>query len=204
MNNRGFTLIEIIIALTIFATIAVITSSVLYQSFQIRERVTIQSEQLNTLQLALTLLQRDTEQLISRPVRGNEMHLFPAFIGQTSYLEFTRGGAVNPMSVEQRSTLKRMAYICKRGKLIRRIWAQLDTPDREDYHDSILLNNLKNCSFAYMGSHQNITPVWYQDTSRESAGKKVSLPKAIQLTLTLKNWGQMVLLYVIPETLLST
>ncbi|MDP3704487.1 MAG: GspJ family T2SS minor pseudopilin variant LspJ [Legionellaceae bacterium] len=199
-RNQGFTLIEIIIALSIFATIAVITSSVLYESFKIRERVTIQSEQLSTLQLAITLLQRDTAQLVFRPVRGNEMHLFPALIGQANYLEFTRGGAVNPMSLEQRSTLKRVAYLCEQGKFIRRIWSQLDTPDRDDYHDNVLLNNLKTCSFAYMGSDNIMKPVWYQVPSPTNMRKKPRLPKAVQLTITLKNWGKMILLLPASQT----
>ena len=49
---KGFTLIEILIALTVFAILATITSSTLYYAFNTRTRVNEQSERLSTLQLA--------------------------------------------------------------------------------------------------------------------------------------------------------
>jgi general secretion pathway protein J len=190
MNNRGFTLIEIVIAIAIFAIIASISSSILYQSFQIKERSVIQSNKINNLQLAISLLDKDFKQVIERPVRGNEMHLFPSFIGQKDYVEFTRGGAVNPMSSEKRSTLKRIAYLCKNGRLVRRVWAKLDTPNRDIYHDTTMLHNLNKCSFAYIGLHQNIVPTWYQYSSRKN-NKTINtpLPKAVQLTIKINGLG---------------
>ncbi|MDP3561907.1 MAG: GspJ family T2SS minor pseudopilin variant LspJ [Legionellaceae bacterium] len=201
MTNRGFTLIEIVIALVIFATIAVLTSSVLYQSFQTRERMTVQSDRLQQLQLALTLIQRDTVQLVARPVRGNEMHLFPPIIAQPTYVEFTRDGAANPMGIEHRSTLKRTAYLCQKGHLIRRVWTHLDTPNRDDYQDMVMLNDLSQCSFAYMGLHNNVVSIWNQDMPGGKKIDKLPLPKAIQLKITLKGWGDMTLLFIIPKAL---
>lgn len=199
MKSKGFTLIEIIIALAIFATIAVITSSVLYQSFQIKERVTIQSTRINSLQFAIALIQRDIDQLVQRSVRGNQMHLFPAFIGQSTYLEFTRAGNVNPMSLKKRSTLQRVAYVCDNHRLIRRVWTKLDTPDRDDYKDTVLLHNLKTCSYAYMGLHLNIVPTWLRDSLIPDKEGNTPLPKAIQFTLSLNDLGRIVWLAIIPK-----
>src|SRR5438105_632303 len=93
---NGFTLIEILIALAVFAILATITTSVLYNAFTTRARVNEQSALLTELQLAISLIQQDTRQTIERPIRSNEMRLFPAFIGQAHYVEFTRDGNVNP------------------------------------------------------------------------------------------------------------
>ncbi|MDF1758770.1 MAG: type II secretion system minor pseudopilin GspJ [Legionellaceae bacterium] len=198
MKNKGFTLIEIVIAIAVFAIIASITSSILYQSFQIKERSHSQADLINELQLAIALLDRDAKQIVERPVRGNQMHLFPSFIGQEDYLEFTRGGTVNPMASENKSTLTRVAYLCKRNSLIRRIWSNLDSPDRDNYHDTIMLNNLKYCSFAYVGLHQNIVPSWHQYSTRRR-GKTITtpLPKAIQLTLNVNKLGKVKLAFII-------
>jgi len=193
-KQHGFTLIEIIIALAIFATIATITSSILYQSFQVQTRVTSQSEQLNMLQLTQVLLRRDTAQFIPRPVRGNEMHQFPAFIGQRQYVEFTRTGAINPLNVEQRSNLKRIAYLCQANQLIRRIWTQLDTPNRDDYQDTILLDHLRQCQFAYLGPHRHIIATWYSPAPSNAMSAPTSYPSAVQLT-TQNSWGKMVSLF---------
>src|SRR5437660_10088382 len=105
---KGFTLIEILIALTVFAILATLTSSSLYYAFNIRTRVNAQAERLNTLQLAISIIQQDISQTVERGVRGNEMRLFPVFIGRAKYLELTPDGHVNPDALETRSTLKRI------------------------------------------------------------------------------------------------
>ncbi len=201
MNNRGFTLIEIIIALAIFAIIATITSSLLVQSVHLQERVSAHSERLSQIDLAIALLQQDIVQLIPRAVRGNEMHLFPPIIGQAKYFEFTRGGATNPMGIEKKSSLIRVAYVCEQHQLIRRIWQQLDTPDRSHYHDAILLKNLKNCSIEYLGLHNNLVSSWYQEPPQPHRPKPVFLPKAIKITIAFDQNQPIALSFAMPGAL---
>ena len=196
----GYTLIEIMVALAVFAILSTITASAMYHAFNTRARVDVQANQLNTLQLALTLLSRDTEQVIERAVHGDEMRVFPPFVGQPGYLEFTRGGLVNPNGIETRSTLKRVAYLCKNKKLIRRSWESLDTPHRDKYQDKIILKKLDTCKFAYLASNHQILPEWREYAMQQNQ-KKETLPLAIQLTLTIHSWGNMSLLFALPEAL---
>lgn len=198
MNDQGFTLIEIIIAVAIFAIIAVITSSVLVQTMHLEERVSLHSEQTTHLELAITLLQQDISQFVPRAVRGNEMHLFPPLIGQQHYLELTRGGVSNPMDTEQRSQLLRVAYLCEKSHLIRRVWQQLDSTDRQQYHDSVLLKELKSCDFEYMGLHNTLVSTWYQEPMQTNQPVRIFLPKAIQINLTFDHEGQLTLLFPLP------
>ena len=168
-----------------------ITSSVLYQSLQIEKRSNEKMNLINNMQLTFSLFSKDTHQIVTRSVRGNQMHLFLSFIGESDYLEFTRGGNVNPNAEQKRSTLVRVAYLCKDHNFIRRIWEQLDTPDRDNYQDHILLTNLKSCSFAYIGMHQNVVPTWYQYTGKKQNKVIFSpLPAAIQLTLNCATMGK--------------
>jgi len=200
IKTAGYTLIEILIALSVFAILATITSSAMYHAFDTRARVAKQADRLNTIQLAIAMIGRDTEQILERAVRGNEMHLFPAFVGQSHYLEFTRNGLVNPNSLEQLSTLKRVAFVCRGDKLIRRSWQILDTPDRKHYQDRVLLNNLDECSFAYLAHNRQILSEWHEDAVQQNQ-KREALPVAIQVTITLHDWGNMSLLFIIPEAL---
>jgi general secretion pathway protein J len=199
-KNFGYTLIEVMVALTIFALLAAITSSTLYHSFNIRERVNTQANQLNTLQISLTLLSRDTAQIIERAVIGEEMHLFPPFVGQPKYVEFTRGGIMNPNGVARKNTLKRIAYVCTKNELLRRSWEHLDSPSRRKYRDKIILSNLKNCSFAYLGHDHNILKEWRAYAIQQNQ-KKETLPLAIQFSFTISEWGSTSLLFSIPEAL---
>lgn len=197
-KQHGYTLIEIMVALAVFAILAAITGSSMYYAFNTRARVNEQANQLNELQLALTLIERDTEQGVERIILGDEMRTFPPFIGQPKYVEFTRGGIINPIGMEQRSTLQRIAYLCKGKKLVRRRWDVLDTLDRTRYKDKILLDNLKECKLAYMTASHQVLAEW-QAFAIQQNQKRESLPMAIQLTLTLQNWGNMSLLFAFPE-----
>jgi general secretion pathway protein J len=194
---KGFTLIEILIALTVFAIIAAITSSIVYYAFDTRERLKSQSEVLISTQLAISLIQQDTLQIIERPIRGNELRLFPAFIGQTRYLEFTRDGNINPKNLEKRSTLKRIALLCENQKLIRRTWVSLDPKDRNKYEDRILLNQLSDCFFNYLNKDLQVLPEWREQNVQPNQTKE-TLPKAIQFSLDTKNWGKASFLFIIP------
>ena len=197
---RGFTLIEILIALAVFAILATITSSAMYHAFNTRARVTKQADRLNTLQLAITMIGRDVQQTIERSIISNDMHLSPAFVGEGNYVEFTRSGLVNPNNLAKLSTLKRVAFICRGGQLIRRSWQQLDAPARKQVQDRILLTDLDECSFAYLARNRQILSEWRENAVQEDQ-RKETLPTAVQFTLTLHDWGNMSLLFIIPEAL---
>ncbi len=197
---NGFTLIEILIALAVFAILATITTSVLYNAFTTRSRVNEQSDRLNELQLAISLIQQDTSQTVERPIRSNEMQLLPAFIGQTHYLEFTRDGDVNPGSIEKRSTLKRIAYVCQQGTLIRRTWNSLDITNTKNYEDKRLLNRLTHCHFGYLNQSLQILPEWREQAVSLNQHKE-PFPKAIQFNMTLQDQGEINLIFILPGAL---
>lgn len=199
-KEQGFTLIEILIALAVFAILATLTSSAMYYAFNTRARVTEQANRLNTLQLALTLIQRDTEQAVLRDVRGNEMHIFSAFVGEPHYFELTRGGIINPNGDEKRSSLKRIAFLCRDSNLIRRTWDILDTTDRKNVRDKVILDNLLNCKFAYLNRNLQVLPEWHANAIQQNQ-RAEPLPQAIQFNLTLKDWDKMSFLFIIPEAL---
>lgn len=201
MNKKAaFTLLEILIALTVFAILATITSSAMYYAFTTRSRVTLQAERLMALQLAVTLVERDIQQVANRAVRDNEMHVLPAFIGRNIYMELTRGGLTNPNSSDKRSTLKRIALLCDKQQLIRRSWPVLDTMKRKDYDDKVLLEQVTGCQLAYLNEQLQVLPEW-RANAMPGSHKMAPLPKAVQLTLRLSDWGKASFLFILPEGL---
>ncbi|MFI4963126.1 MAG: GspJ family T2SS minor pseudopilin variant LspJ [Legionellales bacterium] len=194
---KGFTLIEILIALTVFAILASITSSALYHAFSTRARVNSQADQLNALQMAISIIEQDTIQIVDRGVRGTDMHPVAAFIGQAKYLEFTRDGVINPKSKEKRSTLKRVALVCEGGQLLHRTWISLDAPNRTNFEDKILLEQITHCYFNYLDHSLQPLTEWHDQALTQNQTKE-PFPKAIQVNLTLKEWGEMNMLFIIP------
>ena len=204
-KNSAFTLIEVLIALSLFALLAAITSSSMYYAFNARSRVSAQADRLNSLQLAISLIKQDTEEIAARTIRSNAFHLFPAFVGLPNYIELTRGGLPNPNAAEKRSTLKRIALLCQDNQLIRRSWPALDTPNRDIFEDKVLLDNLDDCHFAFLDESLQFLSEWRSNSMPNAPATNAPtvkmLPKAIQLNLALPNWGKGAFLFIIPEAL---
>jgi len=200
MKTNGFTLMEILVALTIFAILATITSAAMYNTFRTRTLVNQQADQLNQLQLTLILLENDSRQAVARPIRTNEMQLLPAFEGSNYYVEFTRDGVANPGFTEKRSTLKRIAYLCKGNQLIRRTWSELDPIDHNQYEERTLLAHLKHCQFEFLNPQLQVLNEWRAKSLGRNQ-KKESFPKAIKVSIDINGWGKSSMLFLIAKEL---
>lgn len=108
---RGFTLLEILVAMAILATIAVAASMIFGQALDNRERVGERASELADLQRAWLFIQRDVEQIVARAAR-DELGDAQPFVQLTrdGALEFTRIGWINPLQTRQRSSLQRVRY----------------------------------------------------------------------------------------------
>lgn len=200
-HKRGFTLIEVLIALAIFAILATITSTVLFNSLNMRKRINVQTKRLEALQLTVTLMQRDIAQFANRAIRTDNMQLIPSFVGNTDSIELTRGGNINPNSQEKRSTLKRIAYVCRNQQLIRRSWSALDPVNYPKAQEKTLLSGLKKCQFSYLNATLQTLPNWLANTQDRDNKTQVLLPHLIQFHLLLANNANFDYLFILPEGL---
>lgn len=198
--NSGFTLLEVLIAMSIFAMLALITSGALQQAFRSKAVMFNQLDQTRQFQFTLAILSRDTIQATARAVLGDNMRTFPPFIGQPTYIELTRGGQVNLHLKLKRSTQIRIGYLCENHQLIRRTFMQLDSFSRDKYADEVLLDHLDTCRFAFINNSLQVLPIWRPGAIRLNQQAE-PLPKAIQLTTKSNVWGEMVNLFIIPEAL---
>jgi general secretion pathway protein J len=194
--NNGFTLLEVLVALAIFAILATLTASSMYYAFNTKARTTIQADRMMTLQLAMTIVKQNIAQIINRPIRRNETQLLPAFIGLNTYLEFTKMGFNNPLSEDKRSTLQRVALLCKDHQLRQRTWHQLDALNHKQYNDKVLLEDVKTCQFTYYNQSLQLLSQWHSNVIGQSILEP--LPQAIKVTLSIP-WGQLTQVLVLPQ-----
>jgi general secretion pathway protein J len=171
----GFSLIELLIAIAIFAIVAIMAYSGLNIVLITNQQTTEDAARLAKLQIALTRLQRDIEQY----VRHTNLQ------GNTSYLEFTRAGWRNPAQ-QQRSSLQRVAYSIENNSLIRTYWRRHDYP--QNPQKLSLLNQIDELRIRYL----DLNFQWQQQWNANYP------PKAIEVTLTLQQWGQISRLFRIP------
>lgn len=109
----GFTLLEVLIAVAITASIGVGAVQLLGGIIQARDATSVRSDQLAALQRFNALVGRDVEQFINRTIRdqyGDEQSSL-ILDGSDYLLEFTRTGWRNrPGAEDPRSELQRVAY----------------------------------------------------------------------------------------------
>jgi len=108
---QGLTILEVLIALSIFALIGVASYRMLTAVIGGQQATTAHSIELGHLQKAMLIMARDIEQSVARPVRMSTGEPLPAVrVNSGDYkLELTRGGWRNPLQIP-RSSLQRVAY----------------------------------------------------------------------------------------------
>lgn len=128
----GFTLLELLVALSIFALVSTMAYGGLQAVLENRSRVVAEGERLGELQLAMGVIERDLLQLAQRRWRDQwgETHspLTYDVLDMNPRLELvTSGGRPGP----QRSRLTRIGYQLEDGVLYRLIWNHLDGSPQE-------------------------------------------------------------------------
>ncbi len=129
----GFTLLEVLVALSIFALIGIASYRVLSSVLQADEHLQGRSEELRKINRAFWLMQEDIEQLMHRPVRDGEGGSQPYLMVDSKNpwpLLFTRGGRANPLGLA-RSSMLRVAYAVDHHP-------DYDVSDSPHYHEEML------------------------------------------------------------------
>lgn len=130
VSARGFTLVEVMVALLIFSMLA--TAGVALLSFSVRAQAAANAklDDLGALQRTLSILSADLAQASDRPVRDAAGTPLPAFVGEASgaatpMLRLARNGWTN-LDASPRAGVQRVAYQLVDGSLQRLAWPRLD------------------------------------------------------------------------------
>ncbi|MEO5702997.1 MAG: type II secretion system minor pseudopilin GspJ [Gammaproteobacteria bacterium] len=190
ISNAGFTLLELLVALSIFAVLAAMSYGGLRSVLDTRERTESQAAQLAELQLVFTMLQRDTEQIVARKIRDSFGEFREPVLGEEEgvpLLEFTRTGWRNPAG-QMRSNLQRVAYNVKEEQLVRSTWNVLDRAQNTEPQVTVLLHGVKTATLQFVGrdfkAHDH-WPIIGRDLNQVQV-----LPSAIEITLDVAGWGR--------------
>ncbi len=178
--ETGFTLMEVLVAISIFALIGVASYRVLSSVMQADERVALRSEHMRSINRAFWLLQQDVEQLVKRDVRDAGGTIVPDNYLRVQNdgdlpLQFTRGGRANPLGLP-RSSMQRVAYAVgphpdaektdsphyqdERSYLLRYTWPMLDgSGDKAQAQIQIVLPDITRLSVAVL-TREGPQPSW--------------------------------------------
>ncbi|MBK7543838.1 MAG: type II secretion system minor pseudopilin GspJ [Candidatus Competibacteraceae bacterium] len=210
---RGFTLLELLVALAVFAIMATAAYSGLRNVLVTRSVVETQSRRLALVQLAVFRLEQDIEQAVPRAIRDEYGEPQAALLGGElagDRLTLTRAGWDNPLG-QPRAGLQRVAYRLRDGRLWRLYWDVLDRGGLGEPRETLLLERVREFRVRFLKGKewQNDWPSTASDggggghgggIGAENAARKNldALPRAVEISLTLEDWGEISRLLPLP------
>lgn len=201
-NARGFTLIEIVIALAIFALMSTMAYSTL--SFVVNNKSSIEesAERLSDLQTAFVFMGRDLDQVVARPVRdefGDRVDAFVGEGGELAQLEVSRLGWRNPAQ-RLRSHVQRVAYRLEEEALVRFSWSVLDRAGGEEPLKQVLLEKVETFEMRFLDKENAWHDVWPEERFDETP-TDTEIPRAIEVTVDYKGIGEVKRLFEVVQVL---
>lgn len=150
-KQSGFTLVEVLIAMFIFALISAGTMTALTSSLRGKAQMNEHLSVIAEIDGARALMKSDFENITLIPMRD-------AYGGQVQYamtggidnlVQFTRKGRTNPGGLEARSEFQRVSYVFEDGQLIRRALAHANPAPQTPTSDRILMRGLQSVSVSF-------------------------------------------------------
>ncbi|EGA64336.1 type II secretion system minor pseudopilin GspJ [Vibrio brasiliensis] len=193
-RSQGFTLIEVLVAIAIFASLSVGAYQVLNQVQRSNELSLERSERLKILQRALVFMDNDFRQMALRQSRTNGEEPFPKLIQWQDYLldsdtkgvMFVRAGWHNPQQQFPRGEVSKVGYRVKDGQLQRIWWRYADTPAGQEGIVMPLINDVESFELRFYDGSK-----W-----QESWETNYTLPKAVSVNLELADYGKIERIYL--------
>jgi general secretion pathway protein J len=201
-RDRGFTLVELLVAMFVAAIMFVMGYGAITQALRDREELAARQARLLEVQTAIRVMAQDFVQLADRPVRDpvgdNYLPALSATGQGAAMVTFTRGGWANPAGL-QRPALQRVAYVFESGTVRREHWPVLDatlssTPIRRD-----LLTRVKSVTLRYMDASRSWREQWPVAASGvDQEAQWRSRPIAVEVTVELEDWGRINRIFEVP------
>lgn len=193
-HNRGFTLLEVLIAMSIFSIIGLASTAMLSTVIDSDELSTERFDKLQQLQRTMLTLERDLLQAIPRATRVEGESNTQVMIGRANQFEsdtdglaFVRAGWSNPQMMLPRSTLQAVGYRLQNGELQRLYGNYVDNVIGYEPKVRVLLKDVEDFQVEFLLQPNN-------DPGKASAWQETfasdSLPLGVAVTILSKDFGE--------------
>ena len=191
-NSNGFTLLELIVAVAVFALVAVMAQAGLRQVIADADALRAASERQREVQLLLLRLERELGQLLARPVRSAYGEERAALLGRSDALEYSTLAFVDGA----RLAPQRPALSLRGRELLLIRQTRLDAGPGTPRIVQVLSNEVEAFAVSFLAIDGDSHPRW---PPPRQGGDAASLPRAILLRLRLADLGEIERLIELPE-----
>ena len=183
-SQRGFTLIETLIALSLLAIISVMSFQAIEVVINADERSRAKESGAAEIQKAWQIIHRDLMHLRNRPFKDGLGGTEPAYISDSDQfgVRFSRGGG--PMIATNPSGIRRIYYsLNSSGQFIRQSWGISESPRYSDGVTLVVLDEVLEVLFEQLDDLKGYRVNWPPASNQNN----VVFPKMIRVTIRLKN-----------------
>lgn len=196
MKQRGFTLLEVMVALGVLAFVVMATHQILDTTTRAKQASDEKIAELNALQTTFRLMDQDFSQMSMRKVRNEAgdfqdgFLLAGRYVLQSQYdgIAFVRDGWNNPINLLPRSELQAVGYRVVDDNLERVYRTYVDQLDNIEPHSQVVLKGVEELAFEFLDDKNEWQKGWQID----------ALPKAITVLLKQVEAEPIRRLYLVP------
>lgn len=194
INRRanGFTLIEVLVAMAVFAVLTLLAYMAIGQTLSNADMLTTRMDRLQAIQRTMRYLGNDLATASPRPVRDElgDTYLPAVMVSAANdfALAVTHGGWSNPAGLP-RSTQQRTVYKIEEGKLFRVYYPVLDATYANDAISTEILDGVELLEFRLVQDNGQTTNQWPPIGASGTGGAQLR-PRAVEIILTLEDEGE--------------
>lgn len=209
MRTRGFTLIEVMIAIFVSAIMFAIGYAAINQALRDRDEINSAQARVTEIQRGMRVVAQDFAQIIARGARdtsgtGQLMPAVKSDARDNTLLTFTRAGWSNPAGL-QRPAEQRVRYRFIDGALVREHWQAVDPALNLEPRQRVLITRVSAAEVRFLDP---VTREWRTEWPANAVTGPVNpaqvdivlltRPLAIEFTIVLEDWGRVQRLFEIP------
>jgi len=180
----GFTLLELLVALAIFAVVAVLAWGGLDAVARTQRGLERAGSALTQLQQAIGHFERDMRQAVPRPIRTESDQVEPALIGSADRLDLSLWRSAASES-HATAGVQRASWRCRDGQLQRSQWGALDRTGATPLRETVELTKLAHCQFRYVAADGTRSDRWPMPGPSPQ-----SLPGGVELSFGIAGQGE--------------